>query len=77
MNVALLTCGRYIDNKSYPLVSVPYVSRKWRDKEVNRKMQRSLHIIMPMAGEGRRFLKEGKTTPKQMGNDKRQLSNDK
>ena len=30
-----------------------------------------------MAGEGSRFLKEGKTTPKQMGNDKRQLSNDK
>ena len=29
-----------------------------RDKEVNRKMQRSLHIIMPMAGEGSRFLKE-------------------
>ena len=25
---------------------------------------RSLHIIMPMAGEGSRFLKEGWTTPK-------------
>lgn len=25
---------------------------------------RSLHIIMPMAGEGTRFLKEGWTTPK-------------
>jgi len=25
---------------------------------------------MPMAGAGSRFLKEGKTTPKQMGNDK-------
>ena len=27
-------------------------------------MMRSLHIIMPMAGEGSRFLKEGWTTPK-------------
>lgn len=26
--------------------------------------QRSLHIVMPMAGEGSRFLKEGWTTPK-------------
>lgn len=25
---------------------------------------RPLHIIMPMAGEGSRFLKEGWTTPK-------------
>ena len=25
---------------------------------------RSLHVIMPMAGEGSRFLKEGWTTPK-------------
>jgi hypothetical protein len=39
-------------------------------KEDNREMQRSLHIIMPMAGEGSRFLKEGRTTPKQMTNDK-------
>ena len=30
-------------------------------KEDNREMQRSLHIIMPMAGEGSRFLKEGAT----------------
>ena len=27
-------------------------------------MMRSLHVIMPMAGEGSRFLKEGWTTPK-------------
>ena len=27
-------------------------------------MSRPLHIIMPMAGEGSRFLKEGWTTPK-------------
>lgn len=27
-------------------------------------MQRSLHIIMPMTGEGSRFLKEGWATPK-------------
>ena len=25
---------------------------------------RTLHVIMPMAGEGSRFLKEGWTTPK-------------
>jgi hypothetical protein len=37
-------------------------------------MQRSLHIIMPMAGEGSRFLKEGRTTPKQLGNDKWQMT---
>jgi len=30
-----------------------------------------------MAGEGSRLIKEGNTTPKQMGNDKRQLSNGK
>lgn len=29
-----------------------------------------IHIIIPMAGEGSRFLKEGRTTPKQMGNHK-------
>ncbi len=28
-----------------------------------------------MAGEGSRFLKEGKTIPKQMGNDKWQMTN--
>ena len=28
-----------------------------------------------MAGEGRRFLKEGMKTPKQMGNDKRKRPN--
>ena len=33
-------------------------------KEDNREMQRSLHIIMPMAGEGSRFLKEGLPTSK-------------
>lgn len=32
-------------------------------------MPSPLHIIMPMAGEGSRFLKGGKTTPKQMTND--------
>ncbi len=31
--------------------------------------------IMPIAGEGSRFLKEGKTTPKQMGNDKWPMTN--
>lgn len=31
---------------------------------------RSLHILMPMAGEGSRFLKEGWITPKQMTNGK-------
>ena len=28
-----------------------------------------------MAGEGSWFIKEGKTTPKQMGNDKWQMTN--
>ena len=31
---------------------------------------RSLHIIMPMAGEGSRCMKEGCTTPKPKGNIK-------
>ena len=38
-------------------------------------MLRLLHIIMPMAGKGSRFMKEGWTTPKQMGNDKWQMTN--
>lgn len=30
---------------------------------------------MPMAGKGSRFLKEGRITPKQMGNEKCQMTN--
>ena len=33
-------------------------------------MLRPIHIIMSMAGKRSWELKEGKTTPKQMGNDK-------
>ena len=36
---------------------------------------RPIHIIMSMAGEGSRFLKEGKKTPKQITNDNCQTSN--
>ena len=57
-------------NKKLTLSYLSRMSLVSERKEDNREMQRSLHIIMPMSGEGSRFLKEGKATPKQMGNDK-------
>ena len=59
--------ARHDDEKEGEKLILPYQSHMSlvsERKEDNREIQRSLHIIMPMAGEESWFLKEGRTTPK-------------